>query len=157
MTAYPTCRGCVDERHDCHHRTVLRDHLHGLCVTSIKWKCKARTPRFPVGSLVWARTIPTTGKPEYDDEHENSPIMADFSGIVIKPKRTKMLVYIERGSADEGEEYIFDGGPFCLIPLSRLRERDGDPEKICPDCKRPASKGHALGYRCNPQKGDWWP
>jgi hypothetical protein len=158
MTVYQTCRGCADEKRDCPVRTRVRDQLRGIGVTSIKWRCKDRIDIYPVGAPVWATTVPDTHNTEFDtefDEDHQNCFKADFPGIVVGMKGSKALVYIanETLSADK---HAFIGGPFCKIPLSRIKMREGvEPESVCKHCQRPSSAGHTEGYSCSPLRGTW--
>lgn len=141
---YRTCSGCLHEKHPCDARDALRRQLKGLSVTSVKWKCKDRTDRFNVGDAVWATTIESTN-PDHGEA-----CFDEFPGWVIRNCGSKLLVYIEPGSIGLSEETKFEArsAGFCMIPIFRIKPRDGTPEKICPSCELPESKGHLSGYIC---------
>ncbi len=54
MTAWRTCVGCHLQGKPCETRNDMRKPLKGLGVTSTKWKCHEREPRYRVGGPVWA-------------------------------------------------------------------------------------------------------
>lgn len=150
---YRTCIGCISEKQPCQARDKLRATLKGLGVTSIKWKCRARWPRFEVGDPVWALTVANTSGGEVDDDGQ--ALRDYFPAVAIRACGTKMLVRIEPGAAgrgDFGDGVKFDPthSGYCKIPLSRISAREGEREQVCRYCEWPASKGHAPGYSCNP-------
>lgn len=148
MTLYRTCVGCLSDKSPCVARDDLRERLKGIGVTSIKWKCKDREPRFVVGDPIWALTVEGQGS---DHQEGGEPYRDYFPGTVIRDCGSKLLVYIAPGSPGrDGEEYSFapSGNGFCKITLSRISKRDGERETICKACELPASKGHQNGYSC---------
>ncbi len=143
MTAYRTCVGCALQGKPCVTRAAMREKLAGLGVTSIKWKCKSRLARFLVGDPVFAFTLGCV--------EEGEAYMDHFPAVVVEVKGANAIVFIESGAAgleDVPFEPKGSGNGFCKIPLSRLREREGERETICPSCGWPARKGHQEGYGC---------
>ena len=155
MTAYRTCIGCIHQGAPCEARDRVRATLKGFGVTSIKWRCPDRQPRYRVGDPVWALTVAQINGGEYDER--GNPIRDYFPAVVVDPgkKPTKALVSIDPGAAgrgDFGDGIIFDvnSSGFCNIPLSRLQPRDGEREEICKYCCNPVRRGHTQGFNCNP-------
>lgn len=149
MTIFRSCTGCMHQKQPCATRDALRDGLRGLSITSVKWRCADRNPRFVQGDPVWVTTVATYNA----TEEEGGPCRTEFPGVMITPMGTKGLVCIAPGTEDIDGEYTFDaarGNGFCKIPLSRLRPRDGERDPVCPECLYPASMGHILGNACNP-------
>ena len=146
MTFYHACTGCELQGMPCDMRENLRSKLAGIGVTSIKWKCALRTPRFKVGQPVWANVYVATEGSEEDGRY----VKADFPGTVCRLVGSKALVFIKPEARSDCDDYEFQpkGNGFCKIPLSRLKPRDGEAETICPSCEQPASLGHIDGYRC---------
>lgn len=142
MVAYRTCTGCVLQGKPCDMRDAMRERVRGLGITSIKWKCIGRVPRFKVGDLAWAKT--TTG--DGDDSLTDL-----FPATVIRVLGAKALVFIDGDALSRGNEAPFEarGNGFCKMPLSRLEPRDGEPETICPACEWPSFKGHQDGRSCH--------
>ncbi len=146
---YRTCCGCVTEGQTCEARDRVRAQIRGLGVTSIRWKCGHRIPRFVVGDPVWAQTV-TDHAGEYVDGEQ---FRDDYPAVVIRDLGSKMLVFIESGAP--GRDYG-DGAPFqpsrngfCKVSLSRITKRDGERVDVCPYCEWPAPKGHQDGYSCS--------
>ena len=143
VTAFRTCTGCILQGQPCEARATLREKLKGLGITSVKWRCTHRTPKYQIGDPVWASTIADT---------TDADIRDDFPGLVIENAGNMHLILIEPGVRGQDDaEFIpsGNGSGFCKIPLSRLRPRnDADREKICSSCKWPARKGHQAGYLC---------
>ena len=162
MTHYATCVGCAVEG-GCWRRDEMRQKLAGLRVTSIKWRCEGRVDRFERGAPVWVITPPDLDKLRSDAApwDEGHPIKHTFPGFVVRQRGCKTLVYIAEGApSQDDDETFFKGGPFCMIPLSRISARAGDPEEMCRHCDRPSFEPHAIGYRCNPGSDGWtsgWP
>lgn len=140
---YRTCVGCIRQHEKCAAREVVRAQLKGLGVTSIKWKCQQRAPRFKIGDPVWMTT--TVG---YDQMGAN---VATFPGHIVRDCGSRMLVYVEPGAKSDCEDYEFEprNRGFCKIPLARIEEREGPSVTICDTCELPTFKGHAEGYSCH--------
>lgn len=161
MTFYRTCTGCEKQGQPCETRDALRAAIKGLCITSIKWKCADRTPRFKVGDPVWARTV--AGGDQYHDSDEG-PIWDDFPGHIVKDYGNTLIVYIadqapgkEFGGEDIPVTFQPRSNGFCKIPLSRLKEREGERVEICRSCELPAPYGHRSGYSCHYQGPEFDP
>lgn len=146
MTTYLTCRGCISDKTKCEHRDAMRDRLKGLSVTSLKWKCAARAPRFVPGDPVWA----DTWNGETADNHGQWS-MDYFPAVVIRMLGSKALVYIKTGVESRDLEYTFQpqNNGFCKITLLRLSPRDAQRDPPCEHCELPASQGHQSGYSCS--------
>ena len=147
MTFFRTCQGCVSEGSPCEARDALRLALRGLCVTSVKWKCAVRRPRFEIGSPVWATTIEDPLNPR----SENGGAVLDlFPAVVVRVLGGKALVFIKPGAVGQSDNSFFvpTGIGFCKLPLSRLSPRDGERVMVCQRCELPASEGHLGGYSC---------
>ncbi|TAI67632.1 hypothetical protein [Bradyrhizobium sp. Leo170] len=147
MTFYRTCTGCVVQGQPCDARDGLRKKLKGLGVTSVKWKCADRIARFQVGDLVWVDTVADPN--DYGDDGE--PYRDEFPGVIVDAAGAKPLVFIDPGVKGKSEEAAFvaaKSNGFCRIPLSRLKEREGEKEKICQSCQWPEWKGHHPGFSC---------
>lgn len=146
VTFYHACTGCVLQGKPCDSRDAVRARLKGIGVTSIKWRCWARSDRFKVGDPVWALTV--DGGVVSGDEGE--PIRDHFPGTVIRLLGAKALVFIPPGARGRDEECTFTSNchGFCKLPLSRLSPRDGPAEEICRSCEQPALMGHIDGYVC---------
>lgn len=148
MTIYRTCRGCVSDGLSCAAREALKNSIKGLRITSVKWACVDRAPKFVRGDPVWALTIASRDLTDGEEPHRD-----EFPGIVIGQAGAKMLIYIEPGSEgidhDDGEPtFEPSGNGFCKIPISRLKPRRGDRQEVCRFCDWPTSKGHQEGYNC---------
>lgn len=153
MTHYATCIGCAVEG-DCGHREALRENLHGLGVTSVKWRCKHRADRFQRGAPVWVVTVADLKNPTYDEDSREygrgtGPERNTFPAIFIRAKGPSALVFIHPGAQSQCDEATFSGGPICRIPLSRISAREGEIERVCRHCDMPASAPHREGYPCN--------
>jgi len=127
----------------------MRAAIKGLGVTSIKWKCPTRKPRYNPGDPVYAR-LGADCDPDY------GVTVADFPAIVIRLLGSKVLVYVEKDATSESGGYQFEprGNGFCKVTLSRLKPRTGEPQTICKSCEWPESLGHQEGYSCNPWRGE---
>jgi len=145
---YRSCLGCELYRQPCGERDRVREQIRGLGVTSIKWRCKQRTPIIDAGDPVWVDTV--NGSDDYDD-HGN-PYRDEYPGTAIRQVGTKMLVYIEKHApgrnAGDDAPFMPRAGGFCKIPFSRIKRREGKREDVCASCDLPASKGHRGGYIC---------
>lgn len=149
MTIHGTCLGCVRDKHPCAYRDSLSVKLHGLGLTSIKFRCRARELKFQPGDPVWAFTSVSYGT----SDEEGQPYKDDFAAVFINGLGAKGLVWIEPGTpgrelGEDGIKFEPNGSGFCKIPLSRLTPRDGEREEVCRSCMWPASKGHLEGYSC---------
>lgn len=145
MTAYLTCRGCASAKVKCEHRDAMRDRLKGLSVTSLKWKCAARVPRFVPGDPIWATTWDGESADGYDQWS-----MEDFPAVVIRMLGANALVYIKPGVDGRDSDYKFQtaNNGFCKITLSRLTPRDAPRDPVCEHCELPMSHGHQPNYCC---------
>lgn len=110
----------------------MRAQLAGLGATSIKWRCKSRVARVPIGQPVWVRTVANTGSESYDV----------FPGIACTDLGTRMLVCIEAGAIGEqnGHKFEPNSSGFCKIPLSRIDVREGELVAMCQRCGNPVFK-----------------
>lgn len=151
MTVYRACWGCVSDGSTCPTRAAVRDQIRGLGVTSIKWRCKDRVPKFKIGDAVWVRTVSDMAS-SIDDNGET--IFGDYPGHVVDIRGSKILIHIPAGAFPRNEDdYPFSpsshsGHGFCKVPFARVTARDSDREEICPQCSLPASQGHISGYAC---------
>lgn len=138
MTTYRTCIGCANSLTDCATLAAVRKQTAGLGITSMKWRCKDRAPRFQPGDAVWARTTPVFGW----------EIMEDFPATFISAAGSRALVKIEAGAPARNADYEFEpkngGGGYCRLPLSRLSERDGERQTVCKHCQDVG--GHHADY-----------
>jgi hypothetical protein len=122
--------------------------LKGLGITSVKWKCADRKPIYQIGDLVWADTIASIR----DVNDDGIPYRDEFPAVVVNAVgSSKPLIFIDPGT--KGRSNVFEfvselSNGFCRIPLSRLRPREGERQKICPSCDWPEWKGHQPGYIC---------
>lgn len=142
MTFYRSCTGCIAQGQRCATRDALRKQIKGLGITSIKWRCDDRKPKYQVGDPVWVDTIADLSDADYREE---------FPGVVVDADGARPLVFIDPGSKSIDDTPFVPGGNgsgFCKIPLSRIKARDGDRQAICRSCSWPASKGHQEGYIC---------
>jgi len=134
----------------CEHRDALRASLKGLHITSVKWRCKARVPRFAPGDPVWALTA--ADRNEVDDE-TGQPYLDHFPGVIVGLHGSKALLHIAAGASGRSGDSKFVPGNnngFCMIPLSRLEPREAAKQRVCFYCSMPEFLEHPEGYTCAP-------
>jgi hypothetical protein len=150
---YRTCTGCVFGTGYCHAREVVKAHVKGIGVTSLKWRCEYRRPVYQPGDAVWANLF-TGWEDGGDSWGREEQAFAEFPGVVIRVKGSKAVVFIEPGASSECEQYDFEplknGNGYVKIPLIRTRKRDALREHVCDCCGQVVRlKGHHEEYRCN--------
>lgn len=99
---YHQCRGCTVNRDTCDRLSEIKSTLKGLGITSIKFKCSDRTPKFVVGNRVLV-TLPFYEV--YGPQGETDTYLIDFKGTVICERKTRgnYKVKIDDGpDADDG-------------------------------------------------------
>jgi hypothetical protein len=146
MGRYRTCIGCAFEGMACAERDKLRDSLAGLGVTSVKWKCDWRKPRFLPGEPVFVSLVTRWGRDEHGDDFASTDT---FPGVFVQQAKapSKAIVFIAPGALSvHGEPFtpVRDGNGFCRLSQSYLSRREGVPDHICKYCSNPvAALGHA--------------
>lgn len=149
MTVFRTCTGCKYQPGPCGPRDVLKAAIKGLRITSVKWRCSARVPRFVPGDPVWAETVADKA-PEFPEEVYRD----DFPAIFVEARGSNGLVFIETAAPAREEEHVCfvaeKPGAFCSIPLARLKPRDAAKQRVCAYCSMPESLEHPEGYICAP-------
>lgn len=150
MATLRTCQGCIAQGQPCEAREKFLSSIKGYGITSVKWKCKERVPRYKAGDPVWALTVAGHSEGYFD---HGEPLRDEFPATVIRMVGAKAIVFIKPGT--EGKGHCGDGVPFettgrgfCKIPLSRLTVRDGQLEAICKFCEQPETMGHQEGFSC---------
>lgn len=148
MSKYRTCTGCKFEGLPCGERDRMRDKTAGLGITSMKWKCDWRKPKFKPGDLVQVSIV--THYHGQDDEGRAHMSTDTFPGIFIQNAKvpSRAIVFIKPGTVGNGGDEEFypskDGIGFCRLPLSYIAGREGPPEHVCSHCQNPISiLGHA--------------
>lgn len=143
---YRTCTGCTLQGQPCAARDLVKAQVRGLHVTSIRWKCEERKPRFAPGDAVWVKT--SAGGDQVSRYGDHEMIIAEFPGHVIEQVGSKLRVFVQPGaksSEEEDVEFITTGRGFCKIPFGRIRERTGEWQPMCATCEMPAHLGHDQG------------
>jgi hypothetical protein len=147
MGRYRTCVGCAFEGVACGERDKLRDAIAGLSVTSVKWKCEWRRPKFAPGDPVFVSIVTHWGR---DDDGVDHAELATFPGVYIDQAKapSKAIVFIAPGTPSVQGETAFtpvrDGNGFCRLSQSYLTRREGVPDHVCDVCSNPVTLlGHA--------------
>lgn len=139
MTFFRTCAGCRFAA-DCDEQRQFSASIKGLRITSVKWRCAKRRPKFEIGAPVWA----TVAIGPTDDD--GRPFFASFPGNVVGyPVPTKAMVFIRPDAPSQNGKYSFEprARGFCKLSLSRLQKRDsGEPCLVCEICQMPDFQGH---------------
>lgn len=152
MTVFRSCVGCVYADEPCAALDRMKESLRGLRVTSVKWRCEDRRPRFEIGDQVWAETYSDYGRRSAYGEDDGGT-RANYPAVVIEVIGSKAVVFIEKDAPSQefDDDYPFtpNGNGFCKIPLYRLKPRDGERETICKSCSWPERLGHQPGFICH--------
>ena len=109
----------------------MRSAISGLSVTSIKFKCEARQPRFTAGQRVrFGWTI-------YPDDEDSEVYETTFDGTVIREKRgnLRFIVRVDQTGKyyDFEPKYVFKSDVISVRPdhMAALNE----PRILfCPEC-----------------------
>lgn len=150
---YRTCTGCVHGAGACQARDIIKAHVKGIGVTSLKWRCAHRQPVYRPGDAVWVNLF-VGWEDGGDSWGREEQAFAEFPGVVIRVRGSKAVIFIEPGVQSRCEQYDFEpqksGNGHVKIPLSRTRKRHAVREHVCPVCERIVRlKGHEPEYRCN--------
>ena len=142
-------------RDKCDRLAEIKTALKGLSVTSVKFKCAKRRPKFVVGNRVLV-TLPFYEV--YGPQGETDTHLIDFKGTVICERKTlgNYKVKIDDGpDADDGnyispEDLKTETGYVAVkgVHIAPLNERN---REVCPECQ--AVDGHE-GY-CPTQSKFW--
>jgi len=132
MAYYHPCKSCTHAKTGCDKRDQMRASLKGLGVTSVKFKCQQRMPRFKMGQRVrfdWTH---------YDDD-SNEAIMTSFTGTIAYEKRGKLRFVIRVDQEESAEElhpkYVFrNGGDVVAIKPDDIKLLDEPYRHICAEC-----------------------
>lgn len=143
---YRSCVGCVHGSGFCHARELVKAHVKGIGVTSLKWRCNWRRPIYQPGDAVWANIF-TGWEDQGDSWGREEANFVDFPGIVIRLKGSRAVIFIEPGADSYSGDYSFEpmknGNGHVKIPIVRTRKRDAVREHICDSCERFVRlKGH---------------
>ena len=146
---YQTCKGCANSSGDCAIRDAVKKQLKGLSVTSIKWRCKEKTPIYQVGDPVWV-SLSTSESDEWGSQY-----YAFFPGIVVQNKFPKFVIYVQPSSESECEMYTFEpngnGTGYVKQSHIHMKKRAGDTQTVCTTCGGlPDVNGHHIEFSCHP-------
>lgn len=152
---YHQCRGCTVDHNKCGIRAELRAAIKGLNVTSIKFNCKERKPKFLTGNRVLV-TLPFYEV--YGPQGETDTHLIDFKGTVICERKTRgnYKVKIDDGpDADDGNytspEDLKSNTGYVAVKGEHVSPLNEFDRTVCKECE--AVDGHE-DY-CPTQKTFW--
>ncbi len=139
MTYYHPCKNCAVSAQACPRRLQIKSAISGLSVTSLKFKCEIRQPRFEAGQRVsfkW-KVYETTQIAQDDFETESFEVW--FRGTVAWEKSNR-LRFVVRVDADQDSNGIYPTDVFKndnLIVSVRpddMRAINECSKSMCPNC-----------------------
>jgi len=129
---YAPCFNCAADKSTCPRREGVRKGIAGLGVTSVKFKCTTRVPRFHVGQRVefdWRY---------FDEDGRGDGYTATFNGTVMREKTGNKRFSIR---VDQDGEYydlkpadIFKSPEFISVRPDDMRALDEPNRPLCPNC-----------------------
>lgn len=150
MTVYRTCRNCAHEREPCQQRENVRASLKGLGMTSVKFRCPDREPRFRRGqrvSVTW---------PVPDDSGYDMPTLETWPATVIRESGARFLVLIDDTDSDHetpATEYVKNPTLFARPAPNCVRPIDEPDVTLCMACDH--APDHPRRY-CAEQERAYW-
>lgn len=134
---YVNCRGCIVDHETCVFRKMLRDRLLGTGVTSVRFKCAARKPKFSPGDRVRV-TWP------FYEQDEEYPEDVTFLATVIREHRPgRYQIRVDPGlSYSHGEEWAdktaenLKSRGYAIVSMTRLESHDEQSRVVCQHCAR---------------------
>ena len=148
MTYFATCIGC-NLKSDCEQLAAIKKKVAGLNLTSIKHRCRDRTPEFKPGDPVFVETYATMNWNEDDDGPASK---GNYRGVFIREARarTQVIAFVAAGTLDHHGCNAFEPshGGFIKVPRSRVIFADGPCTDVteCKHCGQILSLGQSCGW-----------
>lgn len=130
---YVTCIGCMTDRSLCERRKDIKNGLAGLNITSVRFKCDARKPKFAMGD----RAIVCWNY--YEDEY---PDEMTFKVTILKESKPgRFQIKVDDGPSMCDDEYVapdcLTGNGFATASHTILTPLDEPTLDICKACDSP--------------------
>lgn len=135
MTAFPTCKNCVLEKHPCARRDGVRALIKGSGVTSAKLRCPERVALYQPGQ----RVTVTWPVPDGDDEYHNYATANAWPATVIKEVRSTFLIKVDDVLSDHevlASEFVKNPTLYAKVRVTKLAPLDEPPQIVCAQCGR---------------------
>ena len=137
---YAPCHGCTIDKKTCSRRSQISQGIKGLGLTSIKFKCDDRKPKYNAGDRVLVRWCFVAE--DIEDHYGNGDNLeaVDFKATIIcetKPNRYHIRV-------DDGPDITtgnnlspdhLHGNGHANVSASKLTKLDEPSIRVCPDCQ----------------------
>ena len=149
MAVYRTCTGCLFADGPCAERDKMRAKIAGMGITSLKWKCGWRRPKFSAGEPVHISMI------TYGDEYDGGSWCELVDGYFVSECTTsnKVLVFAipeSVASTFDGEVALRNNG-YMRLSRSYVQRRQGVPASKCSSCGNLSSAtGHSEWCKHHP-------
>ena len=151
MTYFRTCVGCSTPRGSCQTLDILKSHISGAGITSVKHRCLVRTTEFQPGDAVWVELY--ADGPDDDDGFKPNAL---FPGVVLEQVGTKVKAFVRPGDPDMTTNYEFTAraNGYVSAPLARVRRRAAPKTDLvrCDHC----GGVPALSGRCDREDDVAW-
>lgn len=160
MAYYHPCKNCAVNHLDCDRRSEIQRAISGLSVTSIKFKCDIRKPRFCEGERVSFRWRYFMGEQISQDDFDAEEILLSFAGTVIREaqRNLRFTVRVDRHqeSNDLTPSDVFRNDSLVINVKPDDMTPTGEAARIfCPNCL--AYDAEEAKNRCHGYKGGaWW-
>jgi hypothetical protein len=147
MTSYRTCRNCAFEREDCDRRATVAAGIKGLGITSLKFGCTLRQPKFRPGQRVevtWTYYDP-------DAYWEERACLESWPATVARETSKGFLIVVddvESGTGLPAREYVKSENLFCNVAAGKLKPLNEPDRKVCGFCHNPEDGKGGVSGNC---------
>lgn len=148
MTYFRPCFNCAIPRKECDTAKRMTAGLRGLGVTSVKFNCPDRKPKFAPGqrvSVTW-----TVFPPDYEfgDDYADEA----WPATVSCESGNKFVIRVDDVPSDfetPAREYIKSANLYCKVSASKLKPLDEPAQPICKRCGEIGGLGFIGCYDLN--------
>lgn len=133
MTYFKPCFNCATPRKECETAKRLSAGLKGLGVTSVKFNCADRKPKFAPGQRVSVSWLVHDGG-GYDESPWD---LHTWPATVSGESGNKFVIRVDDVASDLDlpvREYVTNDTLYCKVSASKLAALGEPPQPICKRC-----------------------
>lgn len=148
MTYFRPCFNCATPRKECATAKRITAGLRGLGVTSIKFNCPDRKPKFTPGQRVSVSWLIHDG----DTYDESLWDLHTWPATVSCESGSKFVVRVDDVDSDLDlpvREYVNSPNLYCKVSASKLAPLDEPPQPICKRCGEIGGLGYTGCFDLN--------
>ncbi len=152
MTYLRPCFNCATPRKECENARRIIVGLRGLGVTSVKFNCPDRKPKFEPGQRVSVKWTVFPPEYEFGDDYADET----WPATVSCESGNKFVIRVDDVPSDFGtpaREYVKSHTLYCKVSASKLTPLDEPPEDICTRCGEIGGLGFAGCFDLNGEGG----